>query len=375
MKIYLGYDNFDERVNYHNGSPQPNVDYLQYHGFYHVCNDDIEFVEVDVNDYFEDYIFPINAKYGDTKILSKENFFGKYISKKVLRDLKENKCLLHLNWVTEAYRYNDNQIKLIIDFLNKHNIRKNNILITSDNFQEHKYDLNIKSIPIAEKGIECDNNYIGFKRLDSINKDKRDCKLYSVGRTPHQHRLDLVDYFEKENFSDEEILWSALWKDKRISEKYHWPDSGESGIYHGSNDFDIMEFQQNPYFHVYCEVVTETIFDNSAVQISDKPFKPILNYLPFIYVTSFGGLNELKSMGYESFDFIDESYDEIKDCSKRLEKIKQEILKLAKMDKNELHYIYNSNIPTFLHNREVYLKNNTTRVKVMFKSIIDDWKK
>ena len=44
------------------------------------------------------------------------------------------------------------------------------------------------------------------------------------------------------------------------------------------------------------------------------------------------------------------------------------------MDKNELHNIYNSNIPTFLHNRDVYLRNNTTRVKVMFKSIIDDWK-
>ena len=100
-----------------------------------------------------------------------------------------------------------------------------------------------------------------------------------------------------------------------------------------------------------------------------------MNYLPFIYVTSFGGLNDLKSMGYESFDFIDESYDDIKDCSKRLEKIKKEILRFAKMDKNELHYIYNSNIPTFLHNRDVYLKNNTTRIKVIFKSIIDDWKK
>ena len=42
---------------------------------------------------------------------------------------------------------------------------------------------------------------------------------------------------------------------------------------------------------------------------------------------------------------------------------------------DSLHYIYNSNIPTFLHNREVYLKNNTTRIKVMFESIIDDWKK
>ena len=373
MKVYIGYDNFQDRLNHHNGAP-PNVDYLHHDGFYQVCKEDIDFTEVDVHNHDGDYIFPINAKYGDTKVLSKENFFGKYISDKVISDLRQDKCLLHLNWVTEAYRYKDDDLDSIKKFLDDNNISYKNILISSDNFVNHNYDLNILGIPIAEKGIECDNNYIGFKRLDSINKGKRDCKLYSVGRTPHQHRLDLVDFFETEKFTDEEVLYSALWKDKRIDEKYHWPESGESGTNHGSNDYDITSYDQNPYNHVYCEIVTETIFDNSATQISDKPYKPILNYLPFIYVTSFGGLNDLKSMGYESFDFIDESYDDIKDCSKRLEKIKKEILRFAKIDKNELHYIYNSNIPTFLHNREVYLKNNTTRIKGIFESIIDGWK-
>ena len=42
------------------------------------------------------------------------------------------------------------------------------------------------------------------------------------------------------------------------------------------------------------------------------------------------------------------------------------------MDKNELHYIYNSNID--FPQQRCYLKNNTTRIKVMFKSIIDGWK-
>ena len=85
----------------------------------------------------------------------------------------------------------------------------------------------------------------------------------------------MVDFFETEKFTDEEVLYSALWKDKRIDEKYHWPESGESGVNHGSNDFDITSYNQNPYNHVYCEIVTETIFDNSATQISDKPLKDI----------------------------------------------------------------------------------------------------
>ena len=110
-----------------------------------------------------------------------------------------------------------------------------------------------------------------------------------------------------------------MWKDKRIDEKYHFSESGESERQSWFRMILISHlYNQNPYNHVYCEIVTETIFDNST-QISDKPYKPILNYLPFIYVTSFEA-NDLKSMGYESFDFIDESYDDIKDCSKRLEK-------------------------------------------------------
>ena len=83
MKVYIGYDNFQDRLNHHNGAP-PNVDYLHHDGFYQVCKEDIDFTEVDVHNHDGDYIFPINAKYGDTKVLSKENFFGKYISDKVI---------------------------------------------------------------------------------------------------------------------------------------------------------------------------------------------------------------------------------------------------------------------------------------------------
>ena len=48
MKVYIGYDNFKDRLHHHNGSP-PNVDYLRYDGFYQACKEDIDFTEVDVH--------------------------------------------------------------------------------------------------------------------------------------------------------------------------------------------------------------------------------------------------------------------------------------------------------------------------------------
>ena len=84
LTVYIGYDNF--KIDLIIIIPTKNVDYLHHDGFYQVCKEDIDFTEVDVHNHDGDYIFQL-TKYGDTKVLSKENF-GKYISDKVISDLK-----------------------------------------------------------------------------------------------------------------------------------------------------------------------------------------------------------------------------------------------------------------------------------------------
>ena len=374
MKVYIGYEHYDDKKTLHNG-------------FYHQFKDDFDIEEVDIYKHNNYYIFPINALYASTDVLEKYSFFGNSLSEKVLSDLQSNRCLLHINWITEAYRFNKDHMNRLYNFLFKNNISPKNILISSDNFQLKRDfrewntndEINILELAVAEKGVECDNNYVGFKRVavdDAFNDEVRHSHILSVGRTPHNHRISLVDFYEREGFGDDKILWSALWKNKRISEKYHWPSKiDEDGINHGSSDLDISQYNQNPYFHSYVEVVTETIYDGSAIQISDKPFKPSLNLLPFIYVSSAGSLEVLKSFGYKTFDsFIDESYDKIEDNKKRMDKIQSEIKRLCNMDRNELHTIYYSMRDLLIYNRNHFLECGQDRVREDFINFLEKWR-
>ena len=122
MKIYIGYEHYDDKKTLHNG-------------FYHQFKDDFDIEEVDIHEHNNYYIFPINALYANTDVLEKYSFFGNSLSEKVLSDLQSNRCLLHINWITEAYRFNKDHMNRLYNFLFKNNISPKNILISSDNFQ------------------------------------------------------------------------------------------------------------------------------------------------------------------------------------------------------------------------------------------------
>lgn len=87
-------------------------------------------------------------------------------------------------------------------------------------------------------------------------------------------------------------------------------------------------------------VVTETVFFQEKLHLTEKVFKPIVNRLPFILVAAPGNLAYLKSYGFKTFDqWIDESYDNEKDPEKRIEMIVHEIEKLCNLSNDKLNTI------------------------------------
>jgi len=79
-------------------------------------------------------------------------------------------------------------------------------------------------------------------------------------------------------------------------------------------------------------VVTETVFFQDKLHLTEKVFKPIVSKRPFLLVAAPGNLAYLKSYGFRTFDrWIDESYDEETDHYVRIEKITFEIAKLCAM--------------------------------------------
>jgi hypothetical protein len=84
-------------------------------------------------------------------------------------------------------------------------------------------------------------------------------------------------------------------------------------------------------------VVTETVYFDSKLHLTEKIFKPIVVKRPFILVAAPGNLAYLKSYGFRTFDrWIDESYDLEEDHYIRIEKITEEIAKLCAREPGDL---------------------------------------
>ena len=107
----------------------------------------------------------------------------------------------------------------------------------------------------------------------------------------------------------------------------------------------------------YIHVVTETNFYEPGLYFSEKTWKPILNFQPFIQVNYTNSLQALKEMGFKTFHpFIDESYDLIEDHTERIVAISNEIKRLDSLSIDEIDAWYNSIKDILIHNRNHALK-------------------
>jgi len=88
-------------------------------------------------------------------------------------------------------------------------------------------------------------------------------------------------------------------------------------------------------------VVTETVYFQDKLHLTEKVFKPIVAQRPFMLVSTPGSLAYLKSYGFRTFDqWIDESYDAETDHYIRIEKITKEIARLCAMTPSALEQMH-----------------------------------
>jgi hypothetical protein len=81
-----------------------------------------------------------------------------------------------------------------------------------------------------------------------------------------------------------------------------------------SADFDTQD-----YANTKLEIVLETLFDDTRIQLTEKTLRPIACGHPFILASTPGSLQYLQEYGFQTFsDVIDESYDTEPDPVARL---------------------------------------------------------
>ena len=128
------------------------------------------------------------------------------------------------------------------------------------------------------------------------------------------------------------------------------------------------------YRDSYVSLITETVVDDynkGVLFISEKTYQPIYNLHPFINVGCAGVLEYLRKDGYATFpELFDESYDEIKDCSTRIQKILTEVEKFSNIDTKILDDIYTSKTfqDKLIHNLTVFKER---KGKHKYKQVVD----
>ena len=117
-----------------------------------------------------------------------------------------------------------------------------------------------------------------------------------------------------------------------------------------------------PHIDSYFYICTETFVHGEHKSLTEKVFKPIANFQPFLFVAYPGALALLRRLGFRTFSpFINESYDDEPNEGNRLNMIYKEITRLCAMTTNEIHAWYWSMKDIMIHNHTHLLamyKNN-----------------
>ena len=89
------------------------------------------------------------------------------------------------------------------------------------------------------------------------------------------------------------------------------------------------------------------------IHLTEKVWKPISTFQPFILISTKNNLKKLREWGFRTFgDFIDESYYELDTYEERIKIINKEIIRLCGMSRKELDDWYWSMEDILVHNSE-----------------------
>jgi len=129
-------------------------------------------------------------------------------------------------------------------------------------------------------------------------------------------------------------------------------------------DYNNASADVSMYLHrAFWNIVTETVYFDEKLHLTEKIFKPIVSRRPFILVAAPGNLGYLRSYGFRTFDrWIDESYDNESDPDRRMQLIVAEINKLCSLSHTQLLQMH--------HEMQEVLEYNHQHFYTNFKTII-----
>ena len=306
------------------------------------------------------------------------------ISEKIIKKVKQGQCKILLMCPFEGWTWSwwDN---LVFILKTKFNLDNEHIILLSANYYPHKV---FKTIVFNtwEKQIFANySTYEHYERTMSAVEKYRPNKFICLNRRPSIHRYAVVSNLF--DIRDQGILTCALkgsysdwyqnWVEENflseyfeLAEKYkteikpNLPLTYDDGINPEVDNPAANEWGKvEKYYSSYLYIVTETFFENRAqgqdtLFLSEKIFKPIIFFQPFVAFARPGTLKLMQNLGYQTFgDFIDESYDTIDNDKQRMYKAVESVKKFVSLSNEEIQQLMIKMTPIFKHNYGVLKQN------------------
>jgi hypothetical protein len=344
------------------------------------------------------YVYPIKVTLhfsrftGTDDVGSKLNgeYFWKHISEEALKDLRAGHAVAFLDWSNENFIDQT-------DYANLHyairssGIPKENIVLAVNSFNAqqvyeswfapHEQRLQVRNLPYIINQIsyfyatnkESRLNEAQFKSSRDTIRDNyfvfpirrgRDHRFAMMFKFASDDTLSKADWSCLDNSSNFESAFSKancfpLGYDIDACKRYYEQTPKSLNTEQGSTFYTVHGWNDKhaqPSANAYFYVATETYVHGIYRSMTEKVFKPVANFNPFLLVSFPGALEELRNLGFKTFSgFIDESYDLEKDPTKRMQMIAAEVKRLCSMSKEELHNWYWQMEDILLHNHNLIM--------------------
>ena len=206
-----------------------------------------------------------------------------------------------------------------------------------------------------------------YTKLDTLTLKNYDKKFLNLNRRWRKHRPMIVGLLELNNLLDKGYVsfavnvdgenWDGIWgfldnygelnktelyriltenKERLENIPNMYLDTHELHINQVRVGKGLDQFYEDSYF----SIVNETNYFKEmgeAIFLSEKVFKPVLKMHPFILASRPYSMRKFSEIGYKTFSpYIDESYDNEEDDTKRLLMIVEETKRLCNLSGDEL---------------------------------------
>jgi hypothetical protein len=326
-------------------------------------------------------------------------YFWKHMSAEALKDAQEGRAIIFLDYAQENFIERISYIRLH-DTLRWSGIPKENIILAFNSFNaqevyeswfpENERKIQVRNWPYVMANSS--QHYV-VHHSQSLNEEDflstRDTIrpnqfLFKIKRT-RPHRLILLEKMATDGILDR-ADWSCLSEIPynegtiqgnanrfRINVNLETVKTLYETLPHslqnepGSTDATVSawsDLNADAHKNSYLYVCTETYIHGEYKSLTEKVFKPISNYQPFVFVAWPGALKLLRELGFKTFDgFINESYDDEQDESIRMQMIYNEIHRISSMSKEDIHAWFWSMQDILLHNHNHLLTIHKTEPK------------